>query len=162
MKYFTLDGWIGDQDRGDDGTAAARAVQAYKTYLAGVRPELPGDFRRLLADYCIHDGRLRHMTVDLPAGIVVLRFDAGDVTMRQGRDISLHYGDAILVETTADPERGLPGPHGYGDLGNDEIELLDGGLLEHRLLFSTGIELTLRFRTFRLEEHPKPRPAAEQ
>ena len=162
MKYFTLDGWIGDQDADDDGTAAARAVKAYKAYLASVQSALPAHFKRLLAEFCIHDGRLRHMAVDLPAGMVVLRFDAGDVTMREGRDISFHYGGVDFLESTADPDRGLPGPHGYGDLGNDEIEVLDGGLLEHRLLFSTGVELTLRFRTFRVEEHPMRERAAEQ
>jgi hypothetical protein len=162
VKYFTLDGWIGDQDLDDDGAAARGAVQAYKAYLASVQPALPVDFKRLLAAFCIHDARLRHMAVDLPAGMIVLRFDAGDITMREARDISLHYGGAVFVESTADPDRGLPGPHGYGDLGNDEIEVLDGGLLEHRLLFSTGVELTLRFRAFRIEEHTMPERPAEQ
>ena len=82
--------------------------------------------------------------------------------MREERDISLLYGGAVFVESTADPDRGLPGPHGYGDLGNDEIEVLDGGLLDHRLLFSTGVELTLRLLTFRPEEHTMPERVVEQ
>jgi hypothetical protein len=39
-----------------------------------------------------------------------------------------------------------------GDLGYDEIEVLGGGMFEHRLLFSSGIELAIEFAAFHLEK----------
>jgi hypothetical protein len=51
----------------------------------------------------------------------------------------------------ADPQTGLPGPHGYGHLGYCEFEALGGELFEHRMLFSTGIELHVRFREITVE-----------
>jgi hypothetical protein len=61
------------------------------------------------------------------------------------RQIVLTYNGVEAATATGDPNNGLGGPHGFGDLGYDEIELLDGGLIEHRMLFSTGIELHVRF-----------------
>ncbi|HWX42575.1 MAG TPA: hypothetical protein VN345_15600 [Blastocatellia bacterium] len=55
------------------------------------------------------------------------------------------------MRLSSDPDKGLVGPNGFGDLGYDEIEVLDGGMFEHRLLFSSGIELAIMFEEFRLE-----------
>ena len=154
MKYFTLDGWIRDQDiQSYDPERTVRADNDYKRYLASIMLRLPDELKRLLAEYSLHDGRLRDLQIDIPAATVKLRFDAGDITMREGRDISLHYLGVTFMQSTADPEKGLLGPHGYGDVGNDEMELLESGLVEHRYLFSSGIQMLIRFRTFRLEEH---------
>jgi hypothetical protein len=154
MKYFTLDGWIADQDLGAfDPESVNRPVREYKAYIESIRDRLPADLQNLLAQFSLHDGRLRSLTLDVAGRTAVVRFDAGDITMREGRDVSLHYGDVSVVESTSDPKRGLPGPHGYGDVGNDEIELFEDGGLEHRFLFSTGIQMRIRFRTFRLVEH---------
>ena len=106
---------------------------------------------RLLETIQLHDARLRELRIDGGGRAATLRFDAGDITMREGRDVTLRYGGLVTLLSTADPDRGLPGPHGFGDLGNDEFEVLEGGLFEHRLLFSSGIELALRFVTFGLE-----------
>lgn len=154
MKYFTLDDWIDDQDLTAVGPPAGQAAaDEYNRYLDSITDRLPPDFRRLLAEFCIHDGRLRDMRVDVAAGTAVLRFDAGDVTMREGRDISLQYSGVSVIQSIADPKRGLPGPHGYGDLGNDELEILENGDLEHRFLFSSGVQMRIRFASFRLKQH---------
>ncbi len=60
----------------------------------------------------------------------------------------MNYGGVRSIQSTADPEKGLPGPHGYGDLGYDEIDLIQPGHYEHRMLFSTGIELLVQFSEF--------------
>jgi hypothetical protein len=39
----------------------------------------------------------------------------------------------------------LPGPGGYGDFGYDEIEVIGPAQFEHRILFSSGIRLVIRF-----------------
>lgn len=46
--------------------------------------------------------------------------------------------------STQSDEPALSGPTGYGDLGYWEVHLA-GDALEHRLLFSTGVELRVVF-----------------
>lgn len=143
MRYFTLDRWLKDQDLDADSSANFGAVGEYQSYLVSVMDKLPEDFVRMLQTICIHDAKLRELDVDALVSRVTLRLDAGDVTMREGRNVKLHYLAVRRVLSTSDPEKGLPGPHGYGDLGNDEIEVLEDGEYEHRILFSSGIELAL-------------------
>ena len=153
MRYFTLEDWLADQEFGHPTTSAEKA-EAYSAYLADVHPQLPADFQRLLATVCIHDAALRELTVDLKGSSLTLVLDAGDVSMREPRRVRLRYEDAREIVSYADPARGLGGQHGYGDLGYDEIELLGDGTFEHRLLFSSGIELAVRFARFRLDVLP--------
>ena len=40
---------------------------------------------------------------------------------------------------------------GYGTHGFDEVEVLEEGLFEHRMLFSSGIEVAIQFRDFVLD-----------
>lgn len=63
------------------------------------------------------------------------------------------------MESTANPSAGLAGPFGYGDLGYDEVAILASGAFEHRLLFSTGIELAVVFREFELRRVRRVEPA---
>ena len=156
MKYFTLDDWIRDQDLElVDTDHIVRTINAYKCYLESIKPRLPEDIRRLLNEYCIHDGILRDLQIDVQKATVIMSIGAGDITMKEGREISLHYSGVTNMRSTADPKRGFTGTKGYGDLGNDELELLENGLIEHRFLFSSGIQMLIRFRTFRLEEHKR-------
>lgn len=66
------------------------------------------------------------------------------------RRIHLVYRGVTSFLSTADPAQGLSGPHGYGDLGYNEIELVEARRFEHRMLFSTGIELEIQFEEFQL------------
>ena len=150
MKYFTLQDWIESQAL-DGLPHDFSAVDAYDTYLKSIRESLPLAFRRMLDTICIHDAALRTMVVDLDRRRVSIELDAGDVTMREPRHVRLCYEEAERIVSVADPDQGLGGRFGYGELGNDEIEVLPDGGYEHRLLFSTGIELQIRFRDFRLE-----------
>ena len=105
----------------------------------------------------LHDTRLRELW--LADGMLVLGLDshAGD------ERLTLIYTGIAWFESTADPKVGLGGPTGYGDLGYCEVDALPGEVLEHRLLFSTGIELAVVFRGFRLQraKHAEPGAAAD-
>jgi hypothetical protein len=59
---------------------------------------------------------------------------------------------------------GWGSPAGYGDLGYWEVDALSGGAFEHRLLFSTGIELAVVFRGSRLQRanHAEPDAAPDR
>jgi len=46
MKYFSLDGWIRDQDvQSFHPEPVVRAVEGYKRYLGSIKSRLPDDLR---------------------------------------------------------------------------------------------------------------------
>lgn len=71
---------------------------------------------------------------------------------RSGGCLRITYHEADVVRLESDSEKGLPGPYGFGDLGYDEIEVLAEDLFEHRILFSSGIEIGITFRRLEYEE----------
>lgn len=153
MKFFTMAWWCGCQT-GDAGDPSA----AYAAHLAAVRDRLPPDLLATEESVSLHDARLRELR--LADGTLVLGLDsyAGD------ERLTLTYTGVERFESAADPAVGLGGPAGYGDLGYCEVDALPGGAFEHRLLFSTGIELAVVFRGFRLQRaaHAGPDAAPNQ
>jgi hypothetical protein len=143
MKYFTMKWWSGESSN-PDGPG-----KLYQAYLTEVQDRLPAGIVKFIRDSSLHDGQLRVWKL-LPAEAKLeLQIDgfnnyAGD----EPRHYRIEYGGVMSVESTGDPNVGLAGPHGYGDLGYDEFEVLADDLFEHRMLFSTGIELTVRFKSF--------------
>ena len=65
------------------------------------------------------------------------------------RKFQLDYVGVTSFKSIAEHEKGLPGPQGYGDLGYEEIDVVDG-LFVHGILFSGGIEFEIRFKGFEL------------
>jgi hypothetical protein len=148
MKYFTIQWWSGDVDDQDI------ALDDYRRYLDQIITDLPDSIRRLAKDVSLHDARLLRLHVSLPEKSLVIELDGVGYHEQSksysGRRFRLMYCGVESVTSTADPATGLPGPHGYGDLGYDEIECIRPGIYEHRMLFSTGIELHVRFSNFSL------------
>ena len=148
MKHFTIHWWAGDIDD------QMPAFRAYEAYIAGIKDRLPADLRRLLDDVSLHDSRLRHLALSPKKNELTIDLDgcapAEGQQSYHALKIKLVYGRISSFESLADPEAGLAGPHGYGDLGYDEIELLESGLFQHRILFSTGIEFAVTFADFAL------------
>lgn len=144
MKFFTLDWWTGDSE--------ADPHSAYAAHVASIRHLLPADLLALHERNPLHDARLRDLRLDVTAGELVLSFDAADENGGFGRRLRLAYRGVTLFRSAADPARGLGGPHGYGDLGYDEIDTAGDGTFEHRLLFSSGVELQVQFRHFGWED----------
>lgn len=107
----------------------------------------------------LHDARLRNLEVDVAARRLDIGLDGfhygldGNEVCR--RSISLSYLKLQWMRTTNDPSQSLGGPDGYGDLGYDEIELMPDGSLEHRLIFSSGIEVQVRFGEFQFSYQDK-------
>ena len=153
MKYMTLAWWSGEVDRS--------TADEYGPYFASIKGQLPPAVRRLHDDISLHDAKLRQLSVDLATETVRVQLDGYDWQPDKlpdaERQFTLTYSGVVNVTTTGDPERGLGGPHGFGDLGYDELELLGDGLIEHRMLFSTGIELHIRFRGLAIDLGPVTR-----
>ena len=142
MRFFTLEWWGGFQT-GNAGDPSAD----YGRLLNAIRGQLPPDLLALQETISLHDSRIREFVMLPAAASLRLTLDsyAGD------EKFTLTYTGVERLESTADPGTGLNGPHGYGDLGYDEADVLASGAFEHRLLFSTGIELAVVFRGFELQ-----------
>ena len=142
MQFFTLDWWRGVQVGSDDDPAVE-----YAAHLATIRENLPPDLIATEEEVSLHDSRLRHLrllTAERSLALALSNY-AGD------EYITLHYSGVQRFESIADPDAGLGGPFGYGDLGYCEVDLISNGSFEHRLLFSSGIELVVAFIGFRLQ-----------
>jgi hypothetical protein len=142
VRFFTASWWCGAQnDKNGDPTAG------YATHLETIRDRLSPDLLATEESISLHDTRLRDLRLRIPESTLSLILDsyAGD------EQFYLLYSGVERFESVADPEIGLGGPFGYGDLGYCEVDILPCGAFEHRLLFSSGIELVVVFRGFRLQ-----------
>ena len=145
MRFFTLEWWIGQQQAHN---RPPDPFDSYRVHFAKIENELPQDLIELEQRGALHDAKVRAFRLDLGAETFELDLmtwgpNGGDLAMR------LHYGGVAALHGTADPDRGLPGPRGFGDLGYSEIHVIDDAI-EHWLLFSSGIELHVRFKSFEL------------
>ena len=147
MKYFTLEWWR----EGDDGSASER----YSQYVESVKARLQPALIRLHEICTLHDGCLRAIEADMVRREAILDVDGHRYIAEERRygrrEFRLLYGDVLRLGSTATPEHALGGPPGFGDLGYDEIELIADGVFEHRMLFSSGIEIAVQFGRFELQ-----------
>jgi hypothetical protein len=138
MRFFTMTWWSGD--------AIRDPFPDYANHLASIRDRLPRDLLATEETVSLHDTRLRELRLSLAERTLLLELDSHSGEER----FSLCYTGVEWLESVADPKLGLGGPGGYGDLGYCEVDILANGAFEHRLLFSTGIELTIACHDFRL------------
>lgn len=154
MKYFTIQWWSGEID--DQEAAFAE----YASYLANSKERLPSDLQRLLDEISLHDSRLRRLVMKPEDQSIRIELDGCGYDEGQppyaALKIVMEYGGVSCFESLADPDQGLGGPHGYGDLGYDEIEILDSTRFQHRMLFSSGIEFSVTFQNFKLYHEKIP------
>jgi len=144
MRFFTMDWWRGVSQLSDDAPSADS-----RAHLATIRDKLPAGLLALQESVSLHDSHIRRMRYDHNASTLDVMLD-GEDDKCGARRFNLRYKDIVSIETTSDPEVGLPGPHGYGNLGYDEADITPDGQLEHRMLFSSGIEMRIVFADFEL------------
>ena len=157
MKFFTLANWKKSQNL-DDDKAFAEVVTAdkkYRLYLETIRSKLPPEFQRFLELASLDDGEVLEIEIEPSLAKASLWCRALD-NASEGKNahyLTLEYYGLRKFRSLA-PEQESFGGDGYGDIGNQEIELLSEGTFEHRLLFSTGIELAITFVNFKLVQLP--------
>ena len=138
MRFFTMDWWHGVQDGTDEDP-----VGAYERHMASLRP-VPPAVAGLDDVPSLHDAHM--VRIDHFDGSVELTLST---LSQEGRvPVCLSYGRVDAFSLAADTEQALPGPLGFGDLGYCEIDTPSEGMFEHRMLFSSGIELSVRFQDF--------------
>jgi hypothetical protein len=139
MRFFTMAWWQAVQA----GTTE-NPSDAYERHLATLRP-FPSSVARLDQLPFLHDAHVRR--VEHLGTAVEITLDTWGKTGDRV-PIRLSYGGVERFTLQADPEKGLPGPGGLGDLGYDEIDAISAEVFEHRFLFSSSVELCVRFREF--------------
>ncbi|MGK0352648.1 MAG: hypothetical protein ACJAYX_003334 [Planctomycetota bacterium] len=140
MRFFTMDWWHGVQDG-----SAEDPFEAYEHHMASLRP-FPPAVAALDDVPSLHDAHM--VRIDHADGSVELTLHTWN---SEGCiPIWLSYGRVVAFSLDADTERSLPGPLGFGDLGYCEVDTHSEGMFEHRMLFSSGFELSVRFREFTL------------
>ena len=141
LRFFTLEWWQGLQDDG-----APYPFVTYRECFDRIQKKLPVSFAEFCKRVSLHDSRLRGLRLNAVNQELQMEL-TGDDGQGGLRRFALVYGGVVTFESNADPNNGLAGPHGYGDWGYDEADMLDGGLCEHRILFSSGIEVRVRSLT---------------
>jgi hypothetical protein len=157
MKYFTLKWWAMESDKPE------AVIADYERYIGTIRSRLTPALKSLLGEVSLHDSKVRRFVVDIRSQTVSILLhgfvDPLSPDGRAGRRFELRYEGVTAVESTN--EGGLfSGALDESDLGYCEIELLPDGLWEHRILFGSGTELTIRFQDLNLEYAPLPETAA--
>jgi hypothetical protein len=142
MKYCTLEWWHGIQC-GD----VRDPWKQYQAHFQRIRDRLPSSLIDLHENVSMHDANLVSMTL-LPADTTLLIELSGDDGQGGARTFHLEYSGVERFFTLTGAE--LPGPTGFGDLGYEEVHLVDDELIEHDLLFSSGIELQIIFADLQL------------
>jgi hypothetical protein len=139
MRFFTMAWW-----RDVQTSSGLNPSDAYERHLASLRP-LPPAVADLDRVPSLHDARVRR--VEHGGGSVEITLDRWG---EQGGWIPtwLSYHGVERMSLSTDPDGELPGPSGFGDLGYYEIDVAVPGLFEHRFLFSSGVEMSVRFRSF--------------
>ena len=117
MKFFTLDWWCGLQQLEDYDP-----VPEFQKHLSTIRERIPEGLLALQETISLHDARLRSLDYSSHNNSLTLQLDGDDGT-GGSRQFMIRYSDVVSFKTIADPERGLPGPHGFGDLGYDEADI---------------------------------------
>lgn len=144
MRFFTLQWWCGLQ-----GLDLYDPNPEFQKHLSSIRDRLPAGLLALQESISLHDARLRLVDYHGQVGELTLHFD-GDDGNGGVRRFTLRYVDVLSFKSVADPNIGLPGPYGFGDVGYDEADIDSDGNFEHRLLYSSGIEMQIVFRGFEL------------
>jgi hypothetical protein len=154
MRFFTMAWW-----RETQSDEAANPSDAYDRHLQSLRP-FPDAVAAIDRMPSLHDARLKHLE-EARESVVMTIDRLGETGSWVATE--LRYGGVERLVVSADPDGELPGPSGFGDLGYDEFDAAAPGLYEHRLLFSSGLELCIQFRSLTIDgEAVQHRVAADR
>jgi len=148
MKYFTpelLARYGSSDDRVADAAHAEweAATERYQKHLRSIEHQLPRRLRRLLRGYYLHDATVTFAGVADQVLHLTLELDA-----RPRETIVLRYRLASEPEVASHPLAGHDTAQPLTWL-YDELDVARGGafpVIEQRILFSGGRELTVQFQ----------------
>jgi hypothetical protein len=154
MKYFTPElvvayGSDNPATWKDAETRWDNACARYDAYLASIKDRLPADLRHIEDTYRLHDAIVRGMGRRHGAFVLVLQ--PADPPQRLLTFTYELVGEPVIQKDVLPAEYQTTA--GIVDWQYDEIEMADGEppTWWQSILFSNGWEVTLHFRTVRIE-----------
>jgi hypothetical protein len=151
MKYFAPDAPGIDPLSEEAVTRANTAMRLYRGYMASIEEDLPPGLREFYRTITVSDATLLRLHVDRETESAELLLEADTIPppdeYAKNAIVTLNYKQLLSFES-AIGAASAAGLDGYGDLLNDEIELEEDGIIEHRIVTTQGIELIFRFRDF--------------
>lgn len=152
MHYFTRELADGELAGGDTEDDARRAE--YQARVAAVEAGLPADLVRLAKETNLHDGLIecirwspsrRRLVFNLVIENLQLGYSAAE----------LSYGGVLLGGARLEALRRAAESR-ETEILFDEVDLDEGGMLVHRILFWPSEQVTLEFDSFTLKVEPRP------
>jgi Protein of unknown function (DUF4085) len=139
LKYFTREWWT-------NGGEDENSVSAYRAYIASIKDKLMPDVARLAEGHLLHDASLSRIETLLNEKQLKMSFIGWDDEFKKRMQIELCFDEVRDLDIDF-PFQQDDGESGIGDLGYYEIELLEGGFVEVRMLFSSSTEMQIVFRS---------------
>jgi hypothetical protein len=148
MRWFTRDfvtGGLSDEEWN-------QRRSAYATHLNSIVAGLADGADELLASVHLHDGQISEWTYR-PGELLALTVLVGD--LQRGYEwLTLRYrGARISGATPAELSHWWRAGSGT-EIVEEEVDRVDDGDYEHRLLLSPEGEFAVRFRSLSVERHP--------
>ena len=140
--------WLSAQRAAPGSRRLQSAIVAYRRHFEAIRKSLPPGVLLLTEGETLHDASVISLEVDAAASSLSLELRGWDHRFRKARFLALSYEDVRNISISAPADRPLPGPPGFGALGYWEFDVDSPGFFKHCMLFSTGIELAVRFAQF--------------
>jgi hypothetical protein len=150
FRFFTMADWLRLQVDPDD-PAVREAARLQWDHYQSIRDDLPAAFREAQDMYEFHGARVLSISVELDRNRVVMRlamYVRNAPPSQPQTTVRMTYSDARCLVIEPQPGGFLPPSEGFGEIGHDEVELVSGGMVEHRMLFSSAIGMSVRFRRF--------------
>lgn len=160
MKFLTLDcynSWYGDYE---DSSRLYAAYQQYHRHLEAMEGILPAEALELAKLQGTDDGLVVEVRHDREQNILTLTLRCGHLQMGY-YDLILRYEDA---EISAEDEKKLAriarttvnDSRHESDLCFQEVDVTEGGRIEHRLLFHYGVWFAIRCCALHWEKVDRP------
>ena len=148
MQWMTMAWWRGETPQ--------ESAAGYWKHFDAIRDRLPKNLRRFHEEVTLHDGKITCFNIDFERKTVEIEllgyeWQPGKLPDSECR-WNLIYNNVQFLKTIADPDGGLGGPSGFGDLGYDELDVTIEGVVIHRMVFSTSVEMAIGFRSMKFEK----------
>jgi hypothetical protein len=143
-----MDWWLSFQDSKNAG-AAQSAFDAYRQHLATIRDRFPAQLLDIDERSVLHDGVVRGIISAYSSHTLNLSATVDDGS-GGASEIELCYQGVRSFRVLPWSGDWLPPRAGFGDMGYAELDVTGDGDLLHRILFSSGIEIEIKFQQFEL------------
>ncbi|WP_040508053.1 hypothetical protein [Leptospira wolffii] len=148
MKYFTYDWWFGEDLSNND------PAERYSAHYRLIENKLPKEIRTFVKEVNLHDSReleIKRNEQDHSISLKLLCYRYDDAFSSDSQfELMINYFDVSEFKVLSDivSNETIEFDVSEDDLGYDEFDMIENNSFEHRLLFSSGMELKITFGGF--------------